>query len=79
MRSLPVRLRLPIAQAPDLDELEAEALDLLEHPVERGLVLDRAAQDRLGRLDLGLEAREPVGEALPDATPDANLVPAANH
>ncbi len=51
--------RLALAADPaHLDELEAERLDLLENPVERGLVGDVPPQDRLHRLHLRLESLE---------------------
>src|SRR5690348_3582834 len=56
----------------NLDELQPEALHALEQPVQRILVVDRPAEDRLRRLDLGVETFQPRRELLPDSSLDAN-------
>src|SRR5215468_4107855 len=61
-------------ELPNLDELQAEPLHALEQPVQRVLIVDRAAEDRLRRLHLGIESLEPRRELLPDSSLDANLV-----
>jgi hypothetical protein len=72
----------PVSAASDLshlDELEAESLDPVEHSVQRRLVDDRSAQNRLSRLDLGIEPVETRQQAIPDSPPDANLVAPRSH
>jgi hypothetical protein len=47
-----------IANLAHLDEFQAQRLDLLEDSVQRRLIGDRATEDRLNGLYLGIEALE---------------------
>jgi hypothetical protein len=69
----------PLVHLAHLDELEAERLDLLEHAVEGGLVCDLAAEDRLDRLDLRIEAFEAREQPFGQPPAHAELVPAGFH
>src|SRR5205814_3837017 len=62
-----------------LDELEAERLDVLQHAVQRRLILDRSGENRLHRLDLGVETLEAREQPLAQPTSDAKLVTAGLH
>lgn len=64
---------LPIQPA-NLDQLEPERLDLLEERAQVGLVLDGPTEDGLCGLDLGLEAREALDDALSQLPTNAYLV-----
>jgi hypothetical protein len=64
---------------PHLDELEAERLDLLEDAVERGLVFDLAAQDRLHGLDLRVEALEAGEQPFGQPSTNSELVATGFH
>ena len=61
--------------AADLDELEAERLDLGEHAVERGLVGQHARQHRVVTAGPGLEIGERGADRLAQAAADTYLVP----
>ena len=61
--------------AADLDELEAERLDLGEHAIERGLVGQHARQHRVVTFRPGLEIGERGADRLAQATADTYLVP----
>lgn len=67
------------AYLPYLDKLEAEGLDLLQNPVEGGLIGDRTTENRLDRLDLGIKALECRQELLAKPASDPNLVSARSH
>jgi hypothetical protein len=69
----------PLVNLTHLDELQAESLDLLEDSVQRRLVLNRSAEDRLDRLDLGVEPFEAREESLAQPASDAEFVPAGLH
>src|SRR5262249_15275754 len=60
----------PRGEPAGLDQLETGFVDPLEHPVERSLVDDLAAQHRLDRLDLGVEAVERREQRLPQPALD---------
>jgi hypothetical protein len=47
--------------------------------MERRLVFDRALQDRLSRLDLGIETVEGGQQSLTQSTSNAELIPAGLH
>ena len=61
-------------QPADLDQLEAQRLDAVQQAVERGLVSNRAVQDRLHRLDGGREALERGQRRVAQAALDPDLV-----
>jgi len=67
--------RLCAGDAADLDELEAERLDLGEHAVERGLVGQHARQYRVVTAGPGLEIGERGADRLAQAAADTYLVP----
>src|SRR3954452_8306992 len=69
----------PFVDLPHFDELEAQRLDLTEHAVQRRLVLDLAAQNRLDGLNLGVEAVEAREQPFGQPSTDAELVPARLH
>jgi hypothetical protein len=58
----------------ELQQLQAEILNVLEHPVQSSLVGDGAAQDRLRGLYLSREPVQLVEDALPDPPSDSDLV-----
>src|SRR5262249_46804727 len=67
----PARLSgLRAVELADLHELEPETLHTLEQPVQGVLIVDRPAEDRLRRLDLGVEPFQPRCELLSDSPLD---------
>src|SRR5262245_44117752 len=63
----------PGPQLANLDELEAERSDTLEHAVQRGLVEVRPVQHRLGGLEGGVEAVELREDCVADPADDPKL------
>jgi hypothetical protein len=61
--------------AADLDELQAERLDLGEHAIQRGLVGQHARQHRVVTARPGLEIGERGADRLAQAAADTYLVP----
>src|SRR5580704_8234315 len=61
-----------LGQAADLEQFESERLDLGQHAVQRGLVRDGAAQQRVLAVDIGAQGGEgaPHGRAQVAADPD---------
>ena len=57
------------------DQAEPEVADFGEQPVQRGLVSEQAADDRLLALAADLEAIEPGGPPAVQDTRDADLIP----
>src|SRR5690349_8166125 len=60
--------------APDVEQLEAERLDALEHPVQGGLIDDAAPEERLGGCDGRIHALEGVEEGGTHAATDGDDV-----
>src|SRR4051794_21611995 len=73
------KLLAAVADPAHFEQLEAELFDLLQHPVQGSLVLQRAAQHGLRRLHLRVEAVELTEEALTDPSSDADLVALRAH
>jgi hypothetical protein len=53
--------------------LQAERLDLVEHPVERALVRENSAQESVLTLSVGRQDRERLQQRRPERTADADL------
>src|SRR5262249_8641600 len=62
-------------QAPDLEQLEPERLDLREHAVQRRAVRQYPGQYGVGAARPGLQSRECVEHRLAQAAADADAVP----
>src|SRR5918995_3200571 len=63
-----------VREPPDLDQLQAEGLDLVQQPVQGRLVLDRAVDHRLHRFHRRPHALEGGHQRVAQASPDADLV-----
>src|SRR5260370_7601433 len=57
------------------DQAETEVADFGQQPMQRGLVSDQAANDRLVALSADLQAAEPGGPPAVQATPHTDLIP----
>src|SRR5262249_40928708 len=65
--------------AADLEQVESEALDLLEHLMQVVLVAHGSAQNRLPGLDARLEAGEALRDAVTETPADPDLVERRSH
>ena len=63
----------------DLDQLEAERAHALEHPMERGLIEVRTAENGLGGLEIGIKAVEARKQGIADSASDTDLVVVDGH
>src|SRR5438045_7558308 len=74
-RIMVLRFSLARAQPAHGDQAEPEVTDLGQQPVQRGLVSEQAAEDRLLALAADLEAIEPGGPSAVQDTCHADLIP----
>jgi hypothetical protein len=58
----------------DLDQLEAQGLDLAEHTVQRGLIRKRTGQYGVAAVGTRAQRRKRREDALAQQTPDSNCV-----
>ncbi|HEY7263083.1 MAG TPA: hypothetical protein VH589_16545 [Trebonia sp.] len=62
-------------QAADFEQLEAERLELREHPVQRSAIRERPGQHGVAAARPGLQGRECAAYRLAQVTADPDTVP----